>query len=177
KAPFILAVEPASGPAAGGNQVRLRCSHLQGQPEVYFGGRPAEVKSHKIEGAAHELVVIAPSGPAGMGVEVVVVGDQQAVREQGYRYGTRKSDLPPARPQVTVSAANGMEVCEQYFDAVESCMAGQASGPSLKKAIDQAREQIRKMAKNASRKEIEAMAESCRQAMDSIAKTFKNCSP
>jgi hypothetical protein len=59
-APVIFAVEPTSGPQAGGNSVTIRGSFLF-SPRVTIGGRPAEVLSATGDGG--QIVVRAPFLP------------------------------------------------------------------------------------------------------------------
>lgn len=59
-APVILAVQPSSGPQAGGNNVTIRGNFLL-SPRVTIGGRPAEVLSSSADGG--QIVVRAPFLP------------------------------------------------------------------------------------------------------------------
>lgn len=58
--PVVFAIEPNSGPQAGGNSVTIRGNFLI-SPRVTFGGRPAEVLASSADG--NQVVVRAPFLP------------------------------------------------------------------------------------------------------------------
>lgn len=96
-APVIFAVEPSSGPQAGGNSVTIRGNFLL-SPRVTIGGRPAELLSSTADGG--QIVVRAPFLPnEDLNTEAC---DANADGTQGVRF------LPTA---VDVQVVNAATTC------------------------------------------------------------------
>jgi hypothetical protein len=86
-APAITSVQPAAGPAAGGNSVVITGVGLFGVSDVLFGDETAESVTFS---SATEIRAVAPAGPEGTTVDVRVVGPggtSLATSATRYAYG------------------------------------------------------------------------------------------
>jgi hypothetical protein len=79
-APIVGAIEPRTGPAAGGTSVTISGENLGEAEQVTFGGVPATGVS---SASAAEITAVTPAGVAGRKVEVVVKAHGQTSTVKG----------------------------------------------------------------------------------------------
>lgn len=92
--PMIEAIEPGSGPVAGGARVTIRGKHFR-PASVVFGHLPAQI----VSASPVEIEVVAPGGTAGQ-VAIAITNDDGnfAIAEQRFTYAP-----PSATPGATAS--------------------------------------------------------------------------
>jgi IPT/TIG domain/PASTA domain len=147
--PFVIAVEPAQGPIAGGNTVKIAGVNLSGASEVEIGGNV--ISAPFAANTATKIEFTAPAHAAGTVAVTIATpgGESPATTTAHYTYQAPAPPPPPAPPtpgstpnpppaqpslQCVVPKLKGMSPAKARSALAKAdCKTGQVSRPKPKK--------------------------------------------